>query len=901
MLRTTNRRRIVCASPKHFRLGKYEVTQEQWQAVMGSNPSYFKGATLPVEQVSWDDVQGFLQRLNGRNDGFRYRLPTEAEWEYAARAGTTDKYAGASALGDVAWYGDNSGSEDAPGGREAAERLGVVRHAGQRVGMVPGQVRRLFERPVEDPTGPSSGSGQVVRGGSWYQGARTTRVSVRDGVVPGGRDGSLGFRCAREVAASTCAGPAVTTQPIGQTIAAGSTAEFSVRASGSAPLTYQWYEGARGTTTKPVGTNSPTFRTPTLTAAATYWVRVTNACGQVDSAAATVSVTAAPPAASLNVVPEDLSFQHQMDRQRPAAQGLRISSSAGAVEFSARVEVKTPAGGLWLELEPARGRTPAVVQASIDPLGLQPGTYAADIVLRAGEVEKRVLVQIEVVPAVDSRLETDTKQLTFESALGAPPVSRQLMIENPSYDYLEFRVAAETDPTGPWLKVSREITGAEAGSPAVIVVSADPAGLRPGAYTGRVVISSSQSQIEVPVAFAVSGSQQRLLLSQTELNFQMLRGGETPRQVVEVLNAGQGRLAWQARVETLRGGNWLSLTTTAGEVAGGLAELASVGVEVKAQSLEPGDYDGRIVFESSASGRQEVVVRLQVLRPDGGSPPWTAPAGAAFVSRDGKVDPASAEISVFSPGGKAGDRFNVSVLYDPGTNPPGTPEWLRVPSSGTLDRVGGGTALGTLRMEALSTGLRPGDHYRASVMVALPGKNPRIVSCPAGASAVRLRPVAGGRPPRRSLPSHALPAAVYLARRELHGAVWRRGQHGSGGGGRLRQPGVLGHRRQHVQLARPPAGPGTVGRRAMARVVGGAAGQPVVRARERDGGGPCRGHARRQAAGAQRLLARIDRGPGAEQRQPGGRSRRWTTARGGTGKLDRDPRHPFGRRGDRGG
>jgi formylglycine-generating enzyme required for sulfatase activity len=80
---------------KAFEIGKTEVTQKQWQAVMGSDPSRYKGDTLPVEQVSFQDVQAFLSKLNARNDGFLYRLPTEAEWEYAARAGTADQFAGA--------------------------------------------------------------------------------------------------------------------------------------------------------------------------------------------------------------------------------------------------------------------------------------------------------------------------------------------------------------------------------------------------------------------------------------------------------------------------------------------------------------------------------------------------------------------------------------------------------------------------------------------------------------------------------------------------------------------------------------------------------------------------------------------------------------------------------------
>jgi formylglycine-generating enzyme required for sulfatase activity len=90
-----------------FYMGRYEVTQAQWQAVMGTNPSNFKGDNLPVEEVSWNDAQEFIGRLNARNDGYTYRLPSEAEWEYAARAGTTGDYAGD--IDTMAWYGNNSG------------------------------------------------------------------------------------------------------------------------------------------------------------------------------------------------------------------------------------------------------------------------------------------------------------------------------------------------------------------------------------------------------------------------------------------------------------------------------------------------------------------------------------------------------------------------------------------------------------------------------------------------------------------------------------------------------------------------------------------------------------------------------------------------------------------------
>ncbi len=91
-----------------FEMGKYEVTQAQWEAVMGSDPSKFKGADLPVEQVSWEDAQAFLKAMNAKNDGYVYRLPTDAEWEYAARAGATGDYGGTGNLDEMGWYEANA-------------------------------------------------------------------------------------------------------------------------------------------------------------------------------------------------------------------------------------------------------------------------------------------------------------------------------------------------------------------------------------------------------------------------------------------------------------------------------------------------------------------------------------------------------------------------------------------------------------------------------------------------------------------------------------------------------------------------------------------------------------------------------------------------------------------------
>jgi formylglycine-generating enzyme required for sulfatase activity len=115
---------------KPFYLGKYEVTQDQWEAVMGANPSYFKGPENPVEDVSWDDCQKFLKKLNERlpGTGGTVRLPTEAEWEYACRAGTTTKYSFGdtrSDLGEYAWYGGNSHNKNHPVGEKKPNAWGL--------------------------------------------------------------------------------------------------------------------------------------------------------------------------------------------------------------------------------------------------------------------------------------------------------------------------------------------------------------------------------------------------------------------------------------------------------------------------------------------------------------------------------------------------------------------------------------------------------------------------------------------------------------------------------------------------------------------------------------------------------------------------------------------------------
>ena len=183
---------------KPFYMGKYEVTQGQWESVMGNNPSYFKGAKLPVMDVSWDDCQDFIKKLNEKTNG-DYRLPTEAEWEYACRAGTTTAYS----------FGDNITAKNANYniGVKIVKPVAVGGYKPNAFGLydMHGNVWEWCEdwyaaypkESVIDPKGPAKGKYRVLRGGSFFSAASDVRSSARFYNSPTSRDGSFGFRMAR--------------------------------------------------------------------------------------------------------------------------------------------------------------------------------------------------------------------------------------------------------------------------------------------------------------------------------------------------------------------------------------------------------------------------------------------------------------------------------------------------------------------------------------------------------------------------------------------------------------------------------------------------------------------------------------------------------------------------------
>ena len=188
-----------------FEMGRYEVTQAQWRSVMEDpharpqdpkeeadevDPSRFKGPELPVESVSWYSVQRFLRALNIRDPRYTYRLPTEAEWEYAAAAGKG---------GEDGWCESNSGAKTHPGGQKPANRFGLH----DMIGNVTEWVQDWYgpeayaENRASDPQGPAAGSYKVYRGGAWLSPAKHCRATYRAFDLPNNTHDSVGFRLVR--------------------------------------------------------------------------------------------------------------------------------------------------------------------------------------------------------------------------------------------------------------------------------------------------------------------------------------------------------------------------------------------------------------------------------------------------------------------------------------------------------------------------------------------------------------------------------------------------------------------------------------------------------------------------------------------------------------------------------
>ena len=181
-----------------FSIGKFEVTQEEWESVMGNNPSREKGAKMPVTNISWNDCKEFIQKLNNIT-GKKFRLPTEAEWEYAARGGKFSKgykYSGSNIYNNVAWNEENSDSRLHKVGNKQSNELGLYDMSGNVEEWCYDWYGSYNSASQNNPMGPKSGNYHICRGGSYYGSYMGCFVSYRKCETPGSQSIYLGFRLA---------------------------------------------------------------------------------------------------------------------------------------------------------------------------------------------------------------------------------------------------------------------------------------------------------------------------------------------------------------------------------------------------------------------------------------------------------------------------------------------------------------------------------------------------------------------------------------------------------------------------------------------------------------------------------------------------------------------------------
>lgn len=181
-----------------FYLCEVEVTQALWEALMDTNYSSFLGAELPVQEVSWNECQEFISRLN-KQTGETFRLPTEAEWEFAARGGNLSnhtQFAGSSNIDEVAWYANNSGETPHPVAQKLPNELGLYDMSGNVWEWCSDYFGDYLDEPQTNPQGPEKGGYHVYRGGSWFGAERSTRISTRDRFGSNESNYNLGLRLA---------------------------------------------------------------------------------------------------------------------------------------------------------------------------------------------------------------------------------------------------------------------------------------------------------------------------------------------------------------------------------------------------------------------------------------------------------------------------------------------------------------------------------------------------------------------------------------------------------------------------------------------------------------------------------------------------------------------------------
>jgi len=343
---------------------------------------------------------------------------------------------------------------------------------------------------------------------------------------------------------------------------------------------------------------------------------------------------------------------------------IDLRGSTTALAYTAR-----PAGGAWLQVSTQSGQMPASLSVTARTEGLQPGTYTAriEVTVPLGNPNRTDIPVTLTVTATGPKLSIPTQPLNFSSAENGSPSSTTLRAANEGSGSLTLQVQS----SDPWLAVSPAAATLGAGEFQAIQVTANPAGLRPGTYAGRITVVSGSDRVVIPAALIITPAGARILLSQTGLSFTAVAGGGAPlAQAFGVLNEGSGTLNFSVTPTTLSGAGWLRAVPRTTAVERPLLDVAEVDVAVDHRGLAPGEYYGQIrVTSAGAPAAPAVVVVLRVLPGGSNLGPDVIPSGLIFSGSPG-ASPASQEVFVSNPLNRNISFASGSVTFD------GTP-WLR--------------------------------------------------------------------------------------------------------------------------------------------------------------------------------------------------------------------------------
>lgn len=354
-------------------------------------------------------------------------------------------------------------------------------------------------------------------------------------------------------------------------------------------------------------------------------------------------------APSVNTSVRSLSFSASARGPSPPAQSFTLNGSITNLPFSITVD---DGGSRWLVVEDLRGVTPRIIDVTVDPERVPPGTYEGTIridTLTANPTSSTIRVRFEAGPLAPPSLQIDRPSVTF--AFPREPVSRRetVQLSNTGSGILPLSINARTANGGGWLQVRPMNGTVTPQSPLQVTLQADSAGLIPGTYTAAVMLSLGSITREIPVTMMVSDADHAILLSQSGLSFTAVQtGGAPPPQDFAVVNLGTGSMAFQASASTLSGGNWLSVSPTEGAATAGAA-APLIQVAINHAGLTPGRYYGQVRVDSAtaANSPHTVTVNLEVLGPGENPGAVIQPAELTFEPTVGGA-PGAKEVTIYN-------------------------------------------------------------------------------------------------------------------------------------------------------------------------------------------------------------------------------------------------------------